>query len=124
MILVAFLRVMPGMTFLRITTTRGIEFSQSLCKMTFQGRSDLALLAVRVACALLMCVAVICWEPFCYYLVSCTSSYCLFVQQPRKLTSRNTNKANFAELRKWEVQLRRTRVRRSSKNSPATHSGE
>src|SRR5215208_3943089 len=59
MILVAFLRLMPGMTFLRITTTRGIEFSQSLCKMTLQGRSGLALLPVRVPAALLICVAVI-----------------------------------------------------------------
>jgi hypothetical protein len=58
MILVAFFRVMPGMTFLRITTTRGIELSQSLCKMTLQGRSVLALLADRVLSALLVPVAV------------------------------------------------------------------
>src|SRR5215203_1137296 len=104
MILVAFLTVMPGMTFLRITTTCGIEFSESLCKMTFQGRSGLALLPVRAPCALLICVAVICGEPFCHCLLSCASSYRLFVQQPRKLTSPNTNKAKFAEHRYREVQ--------------------
>src|SRR5215217_9666414 len=66
MILVAFFRVMPGTTFLRITTTRGMEFSQSLCKMTFQGRSGLLLLAVWVPCALSVCVVVIYCEPFCH----------------------------------------------------------
>src|SRR5215210_332102 len=77
MILVAFLRVMPGMTFLRITTTCGIEFSQSLYKMTFQGRSGLTLLPVWVPSALLISVAVISWEPFCR-LVPCASSHRLF----------------------------------------------
>lgn len=57
MILVAFLRVMPGMTLLRIITTRGIEFNQSLCKMTFQGKSGLILTAVRVPSVLLTFVA-------------------------------------------------------------------
>src|SRR5919199_938041 len=59
MILVAFLRVMPGITFLRTTTTLGIVFSQSLCKITFQGRSGLASLPVRVLSALLIFVALI-----------------------------------------------------------------
>jgi hypothetical protein len=90
MIFVAFLRVMSGMIFLRITTTRGIEFSQSLCKMTFQGRSGLALLAVWVRCVLLICVALICWETFCQRLVPCASSYRLCFQLARKLTSERT----------------------------------
>src|SRR5215212_11184238 len=96
MILVAFLRVMPGMTFLRITTTCGIECSQSLYKMTFQGRSGLAFLRVWVPSALLICVALISWEPF-RRLVPCASSHRLFIQLGRKLTSQNTNKAKFAE---------------------------
>jgi hypothetical protein len=56
-ILVAFLRVMPGMIFLRMITTRVIEFSQSLYKMMLQGRSGLALTAVRLLSALLTFVA-------------------------------------------------------------------
>jgi hypothetical protein len=84
MILVAFFRVMPGVTLLRITTTRGIVFSQSLCKMTFQGRSGLALLRVRVPSALLICVVVICGEPFCHRPVPRTPLY-LF-PLARKLT--------------------------------------
>src|SRR5215210_5332467 len=98
MILVAFLRVIPGMTFLRITTTSGIECSQSLYKMTFQGRSGLALPPVWVPSALLICVAVISWEPFCHrlaYLVHPHSAY--YFQLTRKLTSENTNKAKFGE---------------------------
>jgi hypothetical protein len=35
------------MTFLRITTTWGIELSQSSCKITLQGRLGLALIPVR-----------------------------------------------------------------------------
>src|SRR5215218_9057676 len=98
MILVAFLRVMPGMTFLRITTTSGIEFSQSLYKMTFQGRSGLALLPVWVPSALLICVALICWEPFCHRLAFLVhSNIAHYFQLARKLTSENTNKANFGE---------------------------
>ena len=45
---VAFLSVMPGMTFFSTITTRGIEFAQSLCRITFQGSSGFGLLLVRV----------------------------------------------------------------------------
>src|SRR5215211_4255620 len=98
MILVAFLRVMPGMTFLRITTTSGIECSQSLCKMTFQGRSGLALLLVLVPSALLICVAVISWEPFCHrlaylvhpILISLIFSFQHERRPPRTLTRRTS----------------------------------
>jgi hypothetical protein len=50
---------MPGMTFFRTITTRGIEFSQSLCRMTFQGSSGLALLPVWLCLSFLIFVAAI-----------------------------------------------------------------
>src|SRR3712207_6321654 len=68
MILVAFLRVIPGMTFWRIITTRGMEFSQSLCRMTFHGRSGLTLNRVWVPSALLIIVEAI-QEALCHHLV-------------------------------------------------------
>src|SRR5215207_7813384 len=57
MILVAFLRVMPGTTFLSTMTTRGIELFQSLWRSTFHGSSGLALFFVRLRSALLGFVA-------------------------------------------------------------------
>ena len=75
MIAVALLRPMPGMAFLRTPITLGIEFSQSLCKMTFQGRSGLVLLSVRVVSALSSCVAAIRLEPFCLRLVPSATAY-------------------------------------------------
>src|SRR5215204_5355750 len=57
MILVAFLRVMPGTTFLSTMTTRGIELFQSLWRSTFHGSSGLALVPVRLRSAFLGFVA-------------------------------------------------------------------
>src|SRR5215208_2968809 len=111
MILVAFLRVMPGMTFLRITTTSGIECSQSLCKMTFQGRSGLALLPVWVPSALLICVAVISWEPFCHRL-----AYLAYLVHPILISLIFSSQ--------HESRPPRTLTRRTSQNTPSTHLGE
>ena len=59
MILVALLIVMPGTTVTRTQTTLGIEFSQSLCRITFQGGSGLASLPVRFPSLFSIFVAVI-----------------------------------------------------------------
>src|ERR671917_1479405 len=58
MIAVAFASVMPGITFLSEITTRGMELSQSLCRMTFHGNSRLVLFPVRVRSSFLIFVAV------------------------------------------------------------------
>src|SRR5215207_5498359 len=50
---------MPGITLFKITTTRGIELSQSLCRMTFHGSSGLALFRVRLRLSFLLFVAAI-----------------------------------------------------------------
>src|SRR5215208_3018970 len=97
MILVAFLRVMPGMTFLRITTTRGIEFSQSLCKMTFQGRSGLALLRVRVTSALLIRVVLTVVNLSVTTLSLALPRTIDLFPLARKLTSENANEADVTE---------------------------
>ncbi len=51
MILVTFLIFISGITLTRITTTRGIELFQSLCRITLQGGSVRAFLSVRVPSA-------------------------------------------------------------------------
>src|SRR5215203_6243690 len=48
---------MPGITLFKITTTRGIELSQSLCRMTFHGSSGLTLFRVRLRLSFLLFVA-------------------------------------------------------------------
>src|SRR4028118_125016 len=65
MILVAFLRVIPGTTLLRTSTTRGIELFQSLWKITFHGGSGSGSRLVGARFSLLCFVADM-WRAFCH----------------------------------------------------------